>query len=512
MWRLWHVEADSLDREAFARLAAPGGELAGLADAGTRLLPNFPALLEDLFASLYKLVRVRSPPGEMRPSVRVHGLVLDRLEETGALARLRERSELDLARAGLATAFLGDRVLEWLRRSRPFTDEELLAAFDAARREEELSGEADVETEARRLAANAGTPEGRRALEAEASRRAARRAALERELVLAHDAAERAAEGVTREPRTRLSRILERAPEEFVRLELALEDWQTHVEGTASPEALRRIELGRRLASSPKLVRLAALVGRFREQARALRRSQVPRRASEVYSVAVGSDPGRLLPAELLRLGHPVARLELLQRLVEGTAQVYALRGEDASGRGPMLVCLDTSSSMAGPKELWSKAITLTLLHIARRSRRAFEVIGFSGDDAPLVHFALAGSGGRMADPAALLALAEHFPGGGTSFEKALTHALERTRSGGRGDPLRGRADIVLVSDGESSVSEPLLARIDAARRSRELAILTVLVDVGEARAETVRRFSDRVVSVRELGDDATARVLLALD
>jgi uncharacterized protein with von Willebrand factor type A (vWA) domain len=167
---------------------------------------------------------------------------------------------------------------------------------------------------------------------------------------------------------------------------------------------------------------------------------------------------------------------------------------------------------MAGPKELWSKAIALTLLHLARRSRRAFEVIAFSGDDAPLVHFPLAGPGGGATDRRALAALAEHFPGGGTSFEKALSAALERARSGRRGDPLRGRADVVLISDGESSVSEPLLERIAAARRKRELGILCVLVDVGSAQADAVRRFSDRVVSVRELGGEAASRVLLALD
>jgi uncharacterized protein with von Willebrand factor type A (vWA) domain len=512
MWRLRHVEDDSLDRAEFARLVGEGGALASCAELGAPLLPHFRALLADLFASLYKLVRVRFPAAEMRPSVRVHGLVLDRLEETGALARLRESSELDVVRSALAVAVIAERVLDWLRRSRAFTGDELLAAFDAARREEELDGEAQAQAEAERLATEARTPEGRRALEREAGRRSARRAELARDLEAARAAAERAVDSVPREALTRLSRTLERAPAELERLELATEDWQTHVEGAGSDEARRRIELGRRLASSPKLAQLAALVGRVREQERALRRSRVPRRSSEIYAVGVGSDPGRLLPAELVLLGHPVARLDLARRLVEGVAQVYALRGLDGRGRGPLLVCLDTSSSMAGPKELWSKALALTLLHLARRRRRAFEVIAFSGEEAPLVRFPLVAAGGRAPDPAALFALAEHFPGGGTSFEKVLTAALERACGARRGDPLRGRADVVLISDGESSVSPALLARLDAARRKTELAILTVLVDVGSASGDSVARFSDRVVSVRELGADVASRVLLALD
>jgi uncharacterized protein with von Willebrand factor type A (vWA) domain len=512
VFRTRHVETDSLDREAFARLSGAGGALSALADEGARLLPHFPALLEDLFASLYKLVRVRFPATEMRPSVRAHGLVLDRLEEHGVLAALRERSELDLGRAGLATALVADRVLDWLRHSRAFTQDELLAAFEASQREEELAAEAEGEVEARRLAAEAHTDSGRDALEREAARRSARRAELERQLGSAREAAERAVEEIPREARARLARALERAPADLDRLELATEDWETHVEGEASPETLRRIELGRRLAQSPKLVELAALVGRFREQARALRRSRVPRRPSEIYAVSLGADPGRLLPAELALLRHPLARADLLRRLLEGRAQVYDLHGPDARGRGPLLVALDTSSSMTGAKELWSKAVALSLLHTARARRRAFEVIAFSGDDAPLVHFPLARAGGGAPDRRALAALAEHFPGGGTSFEKVLAAALERVRSGRLDDPLRGKADLVLVTDGESSVSEPLRARLAAARRKGELAILSVLVDVGAVRADAVRAVSDRVVSVRELGADAASRVLLALD
>jgi uncharacterized protein with von Willebrand factor type A (vWA) domain len=175
-----------------------------------------------------------------------------------------------------------------------------------------------------------------------------------------------------------------------------------------------------------------------------------------------------------------------------------------------MVVCLDCSSSMAGEKELWSKGVTLTLLDLARRRRRPFEVIAFTGADAPLVYFQLlarSGGTGLGPRPDEILSLAEHFPGGGTSFEKPLTAALDRVEEG----PGRGRADIVLLSDGEASVGAAFLDRIGAVRRKRHVGILTVLIDTGPSSVETVRRFSDRVTTIRRLTDDSVRDIFLDL-
>jgi uncharacterized protein with von Willebrand factor type A (vWA) domain len=200
----------------------------------------------------------------------------------------------------------------------------------------------------------------------------------------------------------------------------------------------------------------------------------------------------------------------VLRRLIEGTAAVYELRGLDRMGNGPMVVCLDCSSSMAGQKELWSKAVTLTLLDLARRRRRAFDVISFTGSDAPLVHFPLLSckrGGGIAPRTQEILSLAEHFPGGATSFEKPLAAALEQVEKG----TSRGQADIVLLTDGEASVGPGFLERLDTVRRRREIGILTVLIDTGSSTVESVRRFSDRVTSVRTLTDEATRELFLKL-
>ncbi len=513
MWRIHHVETDSIDRSAFASLVDQSAELRQLAEEGRKLLPHFPALLRDLFATLYKLVTVRFPLAEMGPSVRVHGFVLDRLEQVRVLAVLREWTALEAPRAALATVLLGERVIAWLRRSDAFTEEELLDAFRSAEAEGEADRAAEAEGEARRLAERASSPRGRDDLASEAQRLGEERAEAEQVVQQAREAAERAVEGVPRETLNQLERDLEAAPSRLEELEAALEIWELEVEGRPTPsvDAARRIDLGRRLARNPRLVRLAALVGRMREQARSLRKSRVPRRSEETYAVGSGGDLAHLLPAELLRLRHPQGRREVLRRIIEATAGVYELHGLDRRGSGPMVVCLDCSSSMAGEKELWSKAVTLTLLDLARRHRRLFEVIAFTGADAPLVYFRLfarGGGGGLGPRPDEILSLAEHFPGGGTCFEKPLTAALDRVEQG----PGRGRADIVLLSDGEASVGQTFLDRIETVRRKRDVGILTVLIDTGPSTVETVRRFSDRVTSIGRLTDGAVRDIFLNLE
>jgi uncharacterized protein with von Willebrand factor type A (vWA) domain len=90
-------------------------------------------------------------------------------------------------------------------------------------------------------------------------------------------------------------------------------------------------------------------------------------------------------------LRHPVLCREFKRRFVEGQLLEYAVRGEDKAGRGPMVVCIDGSGSMAGAKELWAKAVTLALADIARLERRQCRAIIFSGGHSDLGVFDLLG-------------------------------------------------------------------------------------------------------------------------
>ena len=84
-----------------------------------------------------------------------------------------------------------------------------------------------------------------------------------------------------------------------------------------------------------------------------------------------------------------------------------------------MIVCLDGSSSMSGDKEIWSKAVTLTLLEIARKQRRLFRSICFSSAETPLQVLDMNPRDRYEVETKTVMDLAEYFPGGGTDFQTA---------------------------------------------------------------------------------------------
>ena len=279
-------------------------------------------------------------------------------------------------------------------------------------------------------------------------------------------------------------------------------------EGKVSVE--KRLELGERLAKSKKLQLLARLTGAFREVAFEARRRRVARAPQELHEIKAGAELNRLLPSELLGLSkrRRALPLEFLRRLTEGQLLQFDLHGPAA--RGPMVVCVDGSGSMQGSKELWAKAVALTLMEVARRERRRCLAVVFSGTEV-LFEVELLGQGrrgqGRMRVlDDAVLSFAEHFPGGGTNFEAPLRRALSAVAEG-----AYRRGDVVFITDGEATVSDELVADIKAAKKKHRFKIRSIEVDVAGSRAETLERFSDEVRKISDLTADSLADLFAAV-
>ena len=269
----------------------------------------------------------------------------------------------------------------------------------------------------------------------------------------------------------------------------------------------RRLELGERIMRSDKLKRLARLVGAMRELAFDARRRRAIRSPQETHAVTLGNELSRLLPSELHGLGGfdrrfaRMRRIDFLRRFAE--RQLLQYRLEAPAERGPMVVCLDGSSSMQGSKELWGKAVALTLMEIARRERRRCLSLIFSSGPVPF-EVDLLGTGlrGRRAKvrEEAVLRFAEHFPGGGTEFEPPLNRAIEAVTEG---DFRRG--DIVFITDGQARVSLELQERIAAVRKRFRFRIRAILVDVSDYDQSTVAQFADEVHNVTDLASETLA-------
>jgi uncharacterized protein with von Willebrand factor type A (vWA) domain len=499
------VESDAYDRSAFAALAeAPS--LVRLLDAGGRLLPHFRELLEDVFCLLFKLEpRVRSR-AEVAPAAAANLALLGPFLDHPLLEQLRTMTQLDETQAGLGTVLVGEQVLALLREERLLPRGDLLDLWDLERQEEELRSRGEESDALERAAAETADPAAAEAVRAARARVGeAGRVAEARLRQKAQNVGQRLGEMPAR-ARAALPAAAAGVARELAEAHEDAQSWGTGLGAGGRRSAAERLELGRRLATNPKLRRLARLVGRMREQAAALRRRPFERQSEEVFTVRAGGDLERLLPPELVALRHPLLRRDFARRLVEAQLLSYALRGADERGRGPMIVCLDGSSSMAGEKEIWSKAVALTLLEIARRQRRLFRFICFSSADMPLFTRDLNPRERYAVGLEQALEVAEYFPGGGTDFETPLSAAL-----GCLGAARYRRGDIVLISDGECAVTPEWQAHFLAEKKRLGFSLFSVLIDVGASAVGTLGALSDRVTAVSTLTDEGVRDLFLAL-
>jgi uncharacterized protein with von Willebrand factor type A (vWA) domain len=418
------IECDAYDRASLARLAQDSASLRDLQSSGEKLLPHFEGFVLDLYSLLFKMNIVVYLPDQVVDSAGFFRLLLDEIRRSPVLESLRLQTVLDETRAGLATALLGERLLELLKSERVLTRAEMLDYWSLDRQEAEIaSQQADVETAA---ALQEHAEEAAKRQLRELGQRMAREAeGRERRFERQTEQVSQAARESVARNQQRIEAQVRGSLQDLDSSNADTESWGAQVGGGMRLSPGAKVELGKKLAGNAKLRKLAQMVGRMREQARALRRRLFERANAEVYDVGIGAELSRLLPHELLSLRHPVLRRDFARRYVDGELLQYALRDQEEKGRGPMIVCVDGSSSMAGEKEIWSKALSLTLLDIAQRQKRAFRSICFSSADTPLQILDLNGRVRYAGDLDKILQLAEYFPGGGTDFQKPLDAALQ---------------------------------------------------------------------------------------
>lgn len=96
-----------------------------------------------------------------------------------------------------------------------------------------------------------------------------------------------------------------------------------------------------------------------------------------------------------------------------------------AAEQGPIIVCLDTSASMMGPREVVAKAVALECLRGAHRQRRLCYLYAFSGPkDIQEIELGM--------DPKSMELLLDFLRfsfNGGTCVEDALGMSLDRLKS-----------------------------------------------------------------------------------
>jgi uncharacterized protein with von Willebrand factor type A (vWA) domain len=494
------VKSDAYDRRVYGQLRSDSPSLQALEESGGTFLPHFGSLLQDLFCLLFKYNISLRKESEVLPSALLNEQILNSIKQGSQYDFLREQTVLNEARAGLSALLLGERLLGLIREEKVINRRDMRDLWDIQQQEELVGRKLEERENADTIDKDALSEEQKQALEK--AKQNVEGQIQGAEALLRHKTAQLKED--LKDIETKTSNRLQA---ETIRVAQQLEDaseeaeaWGTAIgSGQRSPPG-EKLELGRRLAGNEKLKKLARMVGRMKVHAAALRKKVFERANQEVLAIESGDSIHRLLPHELMTLHHPVLRKDFYRRFLDQELLQYSLRGVEEKGKGPMIVCLDGSSSMAGEKEIWSKAVTLTLVDIARRQRRLFRSICFSSADTPLQVLDMNPRDRYELEAKHVMDLAEYFPGGGTDFQRPLDAALECLRQA-----RFKKGDIVFITDGECQVSPEWAEEFRHEKERLGFSLFSILIDVGSSSLGTLKEFSDRITTIHQLtGEEAT--------
>ena len=199
---------------------------------------------------------------------------------------------------------------------------------------------------------------------------------------------------------------------------------------------------------------------------------------TEVHGTHLSNDVMRLLPSELVNLEDDTLETLFYARLLESNLQTYELAGTTHITRddvektpvttttGPVVALLDTSGSMQGTPLLKARALLLAVAGILQKEQRSLHVVLF-GSTGQLREFAMQGAH-QSGD---LLAFLRQGFGGGTDFEPPLRRALAIIRQ----QSAYQRADVLMISDGDCSLSDAFIQTVRTEKTSLECQIFSVL-------------------------------------
>jgi uncharacterized protein with von Willebrand factor type A (vWA) domain len=498
------IEHDAYDRRVWEHLRSEAPSLRELESAGSNLLPHFGSLLQDIFCLLFKYNVKYHAEGELLPSALLNQKFLRGIHNGAQYEYLRDQTLLNEAHAGLSTLILGERLLALVREEKLINRRDMRDLWDIQKQEEIVAQKIEEYDNAETIPEDQLSEDGKKAL-AKAKEKMAGEV--------------QGAESLLRHKTQQLKQDLKeiedqtsnRMQAEAIKVAQQLEDAAEEAEtwgntigtGEKSPPG-QKLELGRRLAGNEKLKKLARMVGRMKFHAQALRKKVFERSSEELLEIEQGDALNRLLPHEMLSLHHPTLRKDFYRRFLDQELIQYSLRGVEEKGKGPMIVCLDGSSSMSGDKEIWSKAVTLTLLEIARKQRRLFRSICFSSAETPLQVLDMNPRDRYEVETKTVMDLAEYFPGGGTDFQKPLDAALDCLRQS-----RFKKGDIIFITDGECQVDAQWAESFRAEKNRLGFSLFSILIDMGPASLGTLKEFSDRISTIKQLTGDEAKEIFL---
>lgn len=473
-------------------------------------LPDFDQFVQDVFLVFYKAAPQLTPEENLSLSAQMRRRILEEMMLTNEYKQVRSAGTAQNEFASiLATAGVIYQLLEKLDDK---TKRDLQELAEAEAQAESFFAQAhDLSQQAQ---ATQDTVEQQR-LQSQASQQEEQAQTMQQQAeMLAHTLQERI-EVIEDQARRAARAGLKAAGEEIAESQTAISLFSSFgIEagpGMQTRNLKQKFDLARRIRNNRKLKQIAELAGKMMNTALHKQRTRVLHPPDEIVGVTLGADLSLLLPIELLKLDDELLELLFYQSFIEKSLMQWEMIGHEPQGKGPVLVILDSSSSMTDPltqtagfiytKEVWSKAVLLALMVIARMQHRDFGV----------VHFSSAGQTKTWRFPKAiaqteeLLECCDFLFNGGTSFDEWEQEALTIAE-----ESMFDQADLVVISDGAARITAEIRDDYNTRRKARTMHAYGVLL----ADAESLKRGRDRdnlasvtdqLITISDLANDKAA-------
>lgn len=249
-------------------------------------------------------------------------------------------------------------------------------------------------------------------------------------------------------------------------------------------------------ANNERLREIAELAGRMKRIAMEQQRQKPRKGTDEVAGIELGADLRKIIPPQLLFADDEVEGI-FAAKLYERSLQQIEMSKQPKKEQGPIVVVQDSSGSMRNNQaDAWAAAVSLAFLQIAHKQKRPFAIVHFG---ASVLRVDVFGSWTEF-DHNKLMESVSYFKAdGGTNFMDSLDKAVSIIRDTGAFED----ADIVMLTDGRSHVSEEFLGRWNASKAELGFKCYSILIGAHTS-FETNRMFSDDVVHLDAVLRDDT--------
>ncbi len=471
----------------FDRMVQNSAVFRELRDEREKILSSFPFLLQDIFYALFQEMPALLPIPEVSPGARLNRLILDQLMKNREFKRARVFTRRDPVGSAMVSMYFAELVFHVLNH------EIIDVANEISSLEDELR-DALLQVKVAQKITGIAAAEAR-----EDAARLYRESADQWNLV-----AEQKNKNL-RALAARLNMLWNTSGQKNLassgdgkkgekegRFESGAEGLGDNKGTWTRGDLSSHLKLVENYLNSPKLKRLAQRVGRLREVREQKSGSAFIEDTTEIRGIDYGDDLSMVVPEEWVDYFDPLKRPGFQKRYAEEALCLYDMKGKRRKGRGSLVICIDNSGSMQGPKEETAKAIAIALMEIAAGQKRDFVVIMFGGPEDELKVFEV--PRGRCTF-GQLVEIGEHFLcSAGTDFEKPLQEAVRCLEK----DKYRG-GDIVFITDGVSRVSPEFLDTYQQQKRAKSFRTITVMVNYGDISTAPVEVFSDEILLSKDL-------------